>query len=192
MVVALAVGLSLTPVAPAVHAQTPAASPASVRTLTLEEALSIAEKTSERVAIAEAGISRADGTKRLARSERMPQLFGGALYDRTLKSEFEGLFETGPPEPGGEPGGDVDFSNLPFGQANVYRLGLSFTQALYSGGRIKAQEAQADIRRDSAGLNLTTAQAQNTLDVAEAYYDAALTDWLCPSPSRPTPRRTGR
>ena len=46
------------------------------------------------------------------------------------------------------------------------------------GGRIKAQEAQAAIRRDSAGLNLDSAQAQNTLDVAEAYYDAALTDWL--------------
>ena len=103
--VALSVGLSLTPAAPAIHAQTPVASSAPVRTLTLEEALSIAEKTSERVAIAEAGISRADGGKQLARSERMPQLFGGASYDRTLKSEFEGLFDAGPTEPGTEPGG---------------------------------------------------------------------------------------
>jgi outer membrane protein TolC len=157
-------------------AQGPPATAAPTRTLTLDEALSIAEKTSERVAIAEAGVSRADGGKRLARSERMPQLFGAASYDRTLKSEFEGLFEA--TDPGTDPGGDVDFSNLPFGQANVYRLGLSFSQVLYSGGRIKAQEAQASIRRDSAGLNLDSAQAQNTLDVAEAYYDAALTDWL--------------
>ena len=157
-------------------AQGPTAPAAPTRTLTLDEALSIAEKTSERVAIAEAGVSRADGGKRLARSERMPQLFGGASYDRTLKSEFEGLFEA--TDPGTDPGGDVDFSNLPFGQANVYRLGLSFSQVLYSGGRIKAQEAQASIRRDSAGLNLDSAQAQNTLDVAGAYYDAALTDWL--------------
>ena len=157
-------------------AQGPPAPAAPTRTLTLDEALSIAEKTSERVAIAEAGVSRADGGKALARSERMPQLFGAASYDRTLKSEFEGLFEA--TDPGTDPGGDVDFSNLPFGQANVYRLGLSFSQVLYSGGRIKAQEAQASIRRDSAGLNLDSAQAQNTLDVAEAYYDAALTDWL--------------
>ena len=178
VVVAVSLGLSLTAGASAVRAQGPAGPSAPVRTLTLEDALSIAEKTSERVAIAEAGIIRADGGIQLARSERMPQLFGGASYDRTLKSEFEGLFDTGPTEPGAEPGEDVDFSNLPFGQANVYRLGLSFTQVLYSGGRIKAQEAQAAIRRDSAGLNLTTAQAQNTLDVAEAYYDAALTDWL--------------
>ncbi len=102
-------------------AQGPPATAAPTRTLTLDEALSIAEKTSERVAIAEAGVSRADGGKLLARSERMPQLFGAASYDRTLKSEFEGLFEA--TDPGTDPGGDVDFSNLPFGQANVYRLG---------------------------------------------------------------------
>ena len=173
---ALWLGVGLAAPAGVAHAQGPTAPAASTRSLTLDEALSIAEKTSERVAIAEAGVSRADGGKRLARSERMPQLFGAASYDRTLKSEFEGLFET--TDPGTEPGGDVDFSNLPFGQANVYRLGLSFSQVLYTGGRIKAQEAQAAIRRDSAGLNLDSAQAQNTLDVAEAYYDAALTDWL--------------
>jgi outer membrane protein len=155
-------------------AQGPTAPASPTRTLTLDEALSIAETTSERVAIAEAGVSRADGGRLLARSERLPQLFGGASYDRTLKSEFEGLFDSDP----ADPGTDVDFSNLPFGQANVYRLGLSFSQVLYSGGRIKAQEAQASILRDSAGLNLDSAQAQNTLDVAEAYYDAALTDWL--------------
>ena len=175
---ALSLGLLLAPGAGLVRAQGPTAPPATARTLTLDEALAIAEKTSERVAIAEAGVSRADGGILLARSERMPQLFGAASYDRTIKSEFEGLFETETTDPGTEPGGDVDFSNLPFGQANVYRLGLAFTQVVYSGGRIKAQEAQAAIRRDSAGLSLTSAQAQNTLDVAEAYYDAALTDWL--------------
>ncbi len=172
--------LALTLAAPAgvVRAQAPAAPSAAIRTLTLDEALSMAEKTSERVAIAEAGIARADGGLLLARSERMPQLFGSASYDRTLKSEFEGLFDTGTTDPGAEPGGTTDFSNLPFGQANVYRLGLAFSQLIYAGGRIKAQEAQASIRRASAGLAVTSAQAQNTLDVAEAYYDAALTDWL--------------
>lgn len=169
---------ALGPAADVLRAQSPAAPAATTRTLTLDEALSIAEKTSERVAIAQAGVSRAEGGQQLARSERLPHLFGSASYDRTLKSEFEGLFDTGTTNPGTAPGSEVDFSNLPFGQANVYRLGLSFTQVLYSGGRIKAQEAQATIRRDSAGLNLNSAQAQNTLDVAEAYYDAALTDWL--------------
>jgi len=162
----------------AASAQTPAP---SARVLTLDDALTLAEKSSERVAVAAAGVARAEGGMLLARSERMPQLFGAASYDRTLKSEFEGLFDTGTTDPGGEPGeggGDVDFSNLPFGQANVYRLGLAFSQVVYAGGRIKAQEAQASIRRDNARLNLSSANAQNTLDVAEAYFDAALTDWL--------------
>ena len=175
VIAALLLVLALPPAAGLVSAQSPGTPASRSRTLTLDEALSIAEKTSERVSIAQAGVSRADGARQLARSERRPQLFGSASYDRTLKSEFEGLFDTGTTDPGSD---EVDFSNLPFGQSNVYRLGLSFTQALYTGGRIKAQETQATIRRDSAGLNLSSAQAQNTLDVAEAYYDAALTDWL--------------
>jgi outer membrane protein len=154
-------------------AQTPSSPP---RTLTLDEALTIAEKTSERVAIASAGVSRADAGRALARSDGLPQLNGSASYDRTLRSEFEGLFDTDPGDPGG--GDEVDFSNLPFGQANVYRVGLSFSQLLYAGGRVRAQRRQATLRHDNALLNLASANAQNALDVAEAFYDAALTDWL--------------
>lgn len=141
------------------------------RTLTLDEALQLAESTSERVAIARAGVSRAEAGRQLARSERLPQLNGAASYDRTLKSEFEGLFDVAP-----EPGDGVDFGELPFGQANVYRLGLSFSQLLYSGGRVRAQERQAELQRNNAQLSLASARAQTTLDVAEAFYDAALAD----------------
>lgn len=170
---ALVLGLILGAPPASVLAQPPATPATAARALTLDEALAIAEKTSERVAIAAAGVARAEGGRQLARSERLPQLFGSASYDRTIKSEFEGLFDAA----GGDTGG-ADFSKLPFGQANVYRLGLSFTQVVYTGGRIRAQEAQAAIRRDSAGLGLTSAQAQNTLDVSEAFYDAALTESL--------------
>lgn len=150
--------------------------PAPPRTLTLDEALTIAEKASERVAIATAGVSRADAGRALARSEGLPQLNGSASYDRTLRSEFAGLFDAGSSDTGG--GDEIDFSNLPFGQANVYRVGLSFSQLLYAGGRVRAQRRQATLRHDSALLNLASANAQNTLDVSEAFYDAALTDWL--------------
>ena len=170
----------LTALAVPAAAQTPAPSTPG-RTLTLDDALTLAEQTSERVAIARAGVARADAAQDLVRSERLPQLFGAASYDRTLQSEFEGLFDTGGDNGGGSGGGggeDVDFSNLPFGQANVYRLGLSFSQLLYAGGRVRAQERQAEVQRESAGLALTSAQAQNTLDVAVAFYDAALADRL--------------
>lgn len=150
------------------------------RTLTLDDALELAEQTSERVAVAEAGIARADAARALVRSERFPQLFGSASYDRTLKSEFEGLFDAEPDPGDGDDGGggDLDFSNLPFGQANVYRIGLSFSQLLFAGGRVRAMASQAAVRRVSAGLALSSARAQSTLDVAEAFYDAALADRL--------------
>ncbi|HEX7085848.1 MAG TPA: TolC family protein [Vicinamibacterales bacterium] len=148
-----------------------AAAQTAARTLTLDEALQLAESTSEQVAIARADVTRAEAGRQLARSERLPQLNGAASYDRTLKSEFEGLFDTAP-----DPGEGVDFGELPFGQANVYRLGLSFSQLLYAGGRVRAQERQAELQRNNAQLSLASARAQTTLDVAEAFYDAALAD----------------
>ena len=90
--------------APAVHAQAPAASAASVRTLTLEEALSIAEKTSERVAIAEAGIVRADGGN-AAGAQRAD---AAAVRRRVVRPHAEvgvrGPLRDRPPEPGGRAG----------------------------------------------------------------------------------------
>ena len=159
----------LAAVHPAAFAQT------APRTLSLDEALALAEKTSERVAIAAAGVSRADAGRALARSEGLPQLNASASYDRTLRSEFDGLFEPPPDDDGGD---GVDFSNLPFGQANVYRAGLTFSQQLYNGGRIRAERRRAGLRHDNAVLNLASAGAQHTLDVAQAFYDAALTDRL--------------
>jgi outer membrane protein len=154
--------------------------PQTPRVLTLEGALDLAESASEQVAIASAGVVRADGTARLVRSERLPQLFGSASYDRTLESEFEGLFEL--PDDGESGGGDgedqPDFSELPFGQANVFRAGLTFSQLLFTGGRLRAQVRQADLQLENANLELTATKAQTTLDVATAFYDAALADRL--------------
>lgn len=68
--------------------------------------------------------------------------------------------------------------DLPFGRENTYRLGLSFSQTLFSGGRVagRTQAANANVR--SATLGVTAARAQLLLDVTQAYYDAALGDRL--------------
>src|SRR5262249_31988096 len=144
---------------------TPAAAPAAHAdvTLTFDDAIDRVAGASENITIASAGLARADAGVRQAHSARLPQLLGAAAYDRTLRSEFSGLCDsTGPPctplqaDPtapledrvteleraygcpsGGLFGGSTSSDNsLPFGQANVYRLGLSFSQALYAGGRI--------------------------------------------------------
>ena len=114
--------------------------------------------------------------RRAARPQRAAAAGGGAAsYDRTLKSEFSGLF-SGDSGDGGFGGGD--FSELPFGQPNAFRLNLAFSQALYAGGRIAAQQRLAAVGRAVADSSLTSARAQLVLDATQAFYDAALTDRL--------------
>jgi outer membrane protein TolC len=71
---------------------TPAAqASASVTTLSLDDALRMAESQSEAVRIARAGLQRAEGQRMQARSQYFPQVFGSAGYTRTLKSQYSSL-----------------------------------------------------------------------------------------------------
>jgi len=70
------------------------------------------------------------------------------------------------------------FSSLPFGQENQYSVGLSFSQNLFSGGRISAQNSVANAGRRFAEIELAAQRAQIRLDVTQAYFDAALADRL--------------
>jgi outer membrane protein TolC len=176
--------------------------------ITLDEALRLAGATSENVAVAEAAVARATGDRLRARSLTRPQLAGSASYDRALASEFSGLFDSaGPPCPaldidptrpleervaeieraldcgavggfsfGGS--GEDDDGALPFGRKNTWRANLTFTQGLYSGGRIGAARALANAAFTGAEASLGSAKAQLALDVTRAYYDAALADRL--------------
>jgi outer membrane protein TolC len=66
--------------------------------LTLEQVLALAEPRSEAVAVAQAGVRRAEGDQLRARSGELPQLSLTASYDRALASEFDNVFDvdTGP------------------------------------------------------------------------------------------------
>lgn len=147
------------------------------RPLSLEAALTLAEEKSERLAIARAGVTRAAAEETRARSERLPQLSLNASYNRTLATEFEGLFEV--PDTGGENGeGGVDFGELPFGRKNIWLLNLQFSQNLFNAGRTAAQQRAARAGSDSANTEVASAKAQLALDVVRAYYDAVLADRL--------------
>ncbi|MFL5462223.1 MAG: TolC family protein [Gemmatimonadales bacterium] len=178
------------------------------RTLTLAQALEIAERNSETVGIAREELARAEGDRKRARSGYFPQLNGTAAYLRTLQSQFSALesgsdTSTAPPricrEFVPDPSLPVEqrldslesavacassadpfagFRNLPFGRANTYRFGLSFSQTLFSGGQVSGQSRAASANARSAALGLTSAQAQLLLDVTGAYYDASLADRL--------------
>lgn len=177
--------------------------PAGAPGLSLDDAIRLAEAKNENVMIAEAGVERARADDIRARSLLMPQLTGSASYDRTLATEFASEFTTpalpagcspyvaNPAAPVAERVGALEqavncgtlfsglfsgLNSLPFGRENIYRLNLSFSQNLYSGGRIGAQRALAAAGRQLATSGLSAARAQLVLDVTQAYYDAALSD----------------
>ena len=169
--------------------------------LTLADALKIAIDRSEAIDVAHAGESRADADEQRARSQKLPQVNLTAGYTRTLASEFSSAFDTSGPvcaplsvntgasltdrvaelERAGTCGGfgsGFSLSNLPFGQRNAYQATFAFSQALFTSGRIAAQQTQADIAHRAALLVTSSTEAQVALDVTRAYYDAALSDRL--------------
>jgi outer membrane protein len=68
--------------------------------------------------------------------------------------------------------------SLPFGNRNTWQLGLNLSQNLFAGGRIAAQVDAASATRRRADIQLASTRAQLVLDVAQAYYNAALADRL--------------
>ena len=182
------------------------ATSSQVRQLSLDDALKSAEAKSPDLAIARAGVTRAEGQRDKARSQFLPQIFGSAGYTRTLKSQFQGLSfgsdSGGPPACSmftPDPSASVDqrlslleaalgcgsgtnpfgsLQNLGFGAANQWNLGLSLQQNVFTGGRVTAQYRAANAGKRSAAIGLSAAKAQLTLDVTQAYYDAQLSDRL--------------
>jgi outer membrane protein TolC len=178
---------ALTALSVALVATLSVATPASAQTssgpITLTEALRIAESRSETLAEARANETRAEADRMRAASGRLPQINLTGSYDRTLASEFSGVFDssttsTSSSSSSSSSGSDVDFSKLPFGQKNVYRATVSLSLSLYNGGRITAQVKQADLGRQNATLATSGSLAQLQLEVTKAFYDAALADRL--------------
>lgn len=162
-------GAPISPPPPATGDQATSAS--AGRRLSIRDAVRLAQTTSDALRRARAVASARRGAVRAARSGYFPQIALSASYQRTLKSEYEGIFDA--PE---MPGAPFAFEELPFGQANTYRFGASITQNLYAGGTTRAETTRASAVARSAQLDVVSARAQAVLDVAQAYYDAVLSD----------------
>jgi outer membrane protein len=93
----------LAPAAPvSVAAQRPASASATsapaARALSLDEAIRLAARESEVLQIARAGVTRASGQQKQARSLYLPQLNGNLSYARTLRSQFSALAGSSAPD----------------------------------------------------------------------------------------------
>jgi outer membrane protein TolC len=80
--------------------------------------------------------------------------------------------------PSSSGGFGFDLTKTSFGAKNQYQLALAFSQNIYTGGRIRAQNDAADAQVRSANLDVSSQRAQASLDVTQAYYDAVLADLL--------------
>ena len=180
-----------------------------IRTLSLDDAIRLAAQESEALQVARAGVSRASGQLRQARSQYLPQVNSSLAYARTLKSQFSALAggssdtTSSAPKPqsvcspaipaNATPAEraaaiaqastcpavqGIDFSKVGFGARNAYTLGLSVSQAVYSGGRIAGQTSSSEAQQRSAEIELVAQRAQLALDVTQAYFDAVLADRL--------------
>jgi outer membrane protein TolC len=143
--------------------------------ITLAEAWARAESKSDQLIIAGAREDQARGSALESGSVRRPRLAAYSSYDRTLRSEFEGIAGFAPDSsaPSNE-----DSAEIPFGSAHTYRAGLTASYTVFSGGRSLAQSRAAANSRRAAELGSVSTRAQVRLEVTEAYYDAMLADRL--------------
>ena len=154
------------------------ATAAGVRALSLEEAVQIAERQSETVRIARAAVDRARGQVYQARSQYFPQLNASLAYQRLIQSQFQEISERfADPDAPADTGASNPLTQV-FASPNTLIFGLTGSQTLFAGGRVTANNGAAAAGRRAADVGLVAARAQVTLDVTQAYYDAALADRL--------------
>jgi outer membrane protein TolC len=185
-----ALALSVAPLAAQQPPAAPASTAASARALSLDDALAIATRTSEALAIAQAGLRRAEGQLLSARSQMLPQVNGTVNYQRQLQNQFAAIAaleaRRNPqpaPAPGSGSGSGSENSNQNslfrvFASPNNVVVGLTASQTVFSAGRVAAGTAAAAAGRRSAELGITAAQAQVRYEVAQAYFDAVVSDRL--------------
>jgi len=153
-----------------------------VLSLSIEDALRLSQSEGEAIEVAEASVQRAVGDRWRSTSNFLPSVNFAANYTRTFDSEFEQLFAApttpGTPTTGAPPTGGFGDVTLPFGQANAWRVDFQLLQPVFNGGRAIAQHKLVTASRDIADLSVSSARAAVALDVARAYYDAALADRL--------------
>jgi len=171
----------------------------SVVALSLEEAVTAALGRSEEVQSARAGLAATQAQVKSARAASLPQVGTQVSYTRALRSVFQsaggGLTIPDSLKFDPDPTASLDqrvtyledrvptaaigalgtlFSDLPFGNENTWVAGLTFSQPLFSGGRISSTIDMAEAAESAARAQVDEAYADIAVDTRIAYLDAAL------------------
>lgn len=94
----------------------------ATRTLSLDDALRIAQLESPAVGIARAGVTRTTGQLFQSRSQALPQISGTGGYTRTLASQFQGLsFGGGTPDTSAQTSTALCSPNIPANATTAQR-----------------------------------------------------------------------
>jgi outer membrane protein len=151
-------------------------------TLSLADALRMAERRNASVRLAAAGADRAAGQQRQADSQLFPQLSGAASYQRAIQNQFQAISERFAPPDTASGGGGDGIASSPLAQIfaapNTAVITFSASQNLWTAGKLGAARAGASAARDAADIGLSSARAQALLEVAQAYYDAVAAERL--------------
>lgn len=121
------------------------------RSLTLEQALQLAEAQSEAVRIAQAGVRRADGQVMQARSQYLPQVNGTAGYTRTLATQFSAFNQAPPPVPSTEPPAPPRDTTSYYQPCLRYLAGAGASEA----DRVRGLERFARCTQSGGGLDFS-------------------------------------
>lgn len=165
--------------------------------LSLDEAVSRALRDSEEIARARAGLEAAESQVTQATSAALPQLNSSVVYNRAVKTIFDGMGamptvddaeippafdESKTPKERFDLLSDLMatnfvsamFAGLPFGRKNTYMASFSLSQPLYVGGKVGAALKVAQHYRAVATSQVDETEADLILQVRSAYLTASL------------------
>ncbi len=151
------------------------------RTLTVEEALRLAESASGDLERARIAVDQAREDLTIARSRRLPQVTGRATASYLANPPDGMAIEAGElgtiPDPaGGLPVGvpDSRIEVVPDAESTFFSISSSLRQALFTWGKISEGIEAAHAERDAVTAELIGERADIARNTREAYYSALL------------------
>jgi len=150
--------LIVLPASPLLRAQSPApAAVADTLRLSVEDAVTLAQRQSDEVGVAAAQVAVADARFGAARANALPQL--------RLNSTYTHVYESAR----GQAVGSV------FNQPNTYTVNANLSQTFFQGGKLLNAARSASELREAARFDEREQRALVTLEVQRAYLQALYT-----------------